>query len=133
MNQQQLINIIAMMALFGLVFSVWCICILLWFGKYVSRLRSVQGRLGIVKKETEETHTLRLWRETQQNAVTGLSKQKLNLQEKLERLRNATRWSMPVHTVILGVFVAALLSSAGLYLWKGRLTWSVGVFVAVIV
>ena len=133
MSQQQLINVIAMMAVFGLVFSIWCICIFLWFGKYISRLQSVQNRLGIVKKETEEAHTLRLWRETQQNVATGFSKQKLNLQEKLERLRKAAGWSMPVNTVILGVFVAALLSSTGIFLWKDRLTWSIGVFIAVII
>jgi len=81
MNQQQLINSIAMMAVFGLVFSVWCICIFLWFGKYISRLQSVQKRLGIVKKETGESHTLRLWRETQQNTKTASSADKLTLQE----------------------------------------------------
>ena len=122
-----------MMAVFGLVFSVWCICIFLWFGKYVSRLQSVQKRLGIVKKETEETHTLRLWRETQQKTVTGFSKRKLTLQEQLERLRRAAGWPMPVHTVIFGVVVAAIFGFMGVYLFTGRITWAVGASIGIVV
>jgi tight adherence protein B len=133
MSQQQLINMIAMMAVFGLVFSIWCICILLWFGKYISRLKSVQNRLGIVRKETDETHTLRLWRETQQKTVTAFSEQKLTLQERLERLRRAAGWRMPAHTVILGGIVAAFLGLTGVYFFTGRITWAVGAFIGIVV
>lgn len=133
MNQQQLINVIAMMAVFGLVFSVWCICIFLWFGKYISRLQSVQKRLGIVKKESEESHTLRLWRETQQHAATASTGQKLTLGEQLERLRRSAGWPMPAQTVILGVVAAAFVGLAGVYLWTGRITWAVGTGVGVVV
>jgi len=124
MNQQQLINIIAMMAVFGLVFSVWCICIFLWFGKYISRLQSVQKRLGIVNKETEETHTLRLWRETQQNTGNAFLAEKLTLQERLERLRRSAGWPMSAQVVILGVICAAILSFIITYFWGGRITWA---------
>ena len=133
MNQQQLINIIAMMAVFGLVFSVWCICIFLWFGKYISRLQSVQKRLGIVKKESTETHTLRLWRETQQHAGNAFSGQKLTLREHLEKLRRSAGWPMPAHTVILGVIAAAFLGFVGVYFCTGRITWAVGISIVVVV
>ena len=93
MEQQQLINVIAMMAVFGLVFSIWCICIFLWFGKYISRLQSVQTRLGIVRKETDESHTLRLWRESQQTTAAS-SEQKPTLWERIEKLRRATGWHL---------------------------------------
>ena len=133
MEQQQLINVIAMMAVFGLVFSIWCICIFLWFGKYISRLQSVQKRLGIVKKESEESHTLRLWRETQQTAVTGFSKQKLNLLEQLEELRRSAGWPMPVHKVIAGVVIAAIFGFIAVYLFTDRMTWAFGTSLAVII
>jgi Na+/melibiose symporter-like transporter len=133
MSQQQLISIITMMAIFGLVFSVWCICVLLWFGKYISRLQSVQKRLGIVKKETGESNTLRLWRETQQNAKPALSKEKLTLQEHLERLSRAARWSMPAHIVILGVIGVTILSFVVIYFWIGRITWAVAASCAIVV
>jgi tight adherence protein B len=133
MNQQQLINIITMMAIFGLVFSVWCICIFLWFGKYISRLQSVQKRLGIVKKETGESHTLRLWRETQQNTRTAISEEKQTLQEKLGILRRSAGWPMSAHIVILGVIGAAILGFVVTYFWSGRITWAFATFIAIVV
>ena len=133
MSQQQLINIIAMMAVFGLVFSVWCICIFLWFGKYISRLQSVQKRLGIVNKETEETHTLRLWRETQQNTGNAFLAEKLTLRERLEQLRRSAGWPMPAQVVILGVIGAAIMGFMVTYLWGGRMTWAVGTFTVIVI
>ena len=133
MNQQQLINVITMIAIFGLVFSIWCICIVLWFSKYIISLRSVQNRLGIVKKETGESHTLRLWRETQQSTATTSSGEKLTLQQRLEMLKRAAGWNMPVYTVILGVITAALFGMAGVYFSTGRVTWAFGTSIAVVV
>jgi len=133
MNQQQLINIIAMMAVFGLVFSVWCICIFLWFGKYISRLQSVQKRLGIVNKETEETHTLRLWRETQQNTGNAFLAEKLTLQERLEQLRRSAGWPMPAHIAILGVIGAAILGFIVVYLMGGRVTLAVAAPIVIVI
>ena len=133
MNQQQLINIIAMMAIFGLVFSVWCICIFLWFGKYISRLQSVQKRLGIVKKETDESHTLRLWRETQQNTGNAFLAEKLTWEERLEKLRRSAGWPMPAQMVILGAIGASILGFVVVYFWSGRITWAVATSIAIVV
>jgi tight adherence protein B len=133
MDQQQLINIIAMMAVFGLVFSVWCICIFLWFGKYLSRLQSVQKRLGIVKKETEESHTLRLWRENQQNTRAVLFAEKLTLTEQLDRLKRSAGWPMSAQMVIFGVIVASLLGFVITYFWSGRIIWAIASSVGVVI
>jgi tight adherence protein B len=133
MNQQQLINIIAMMAVFGLVFSVWCICIFLWFGKYVSRLQSVQKRLGIVKKETDESHTLRLWRETQQNTGNAFLAEKLTWEERLEKLRRSAGWPMPAQMIILGAIGASILGFVVVYFWGGRITWAFAASIAIVV
>lgn len=133
MNQQQLINIIAMMAVFGLVFSVWCICIFLWFGKYISRLQSVQKRLGIVNKETEETHTLRLWRETQQNTGNAFLSEKLTFQERMEQLSRSAGWPLPAHIVILGVIGATILCFVVAYFLGGRMTWAFATSIAIVV
>jgi len=133
MSQQQLINIIAMMAVFGLVFSVWCICIFLWFGKYLSRLQSVQKRLGIVRKETEESHTLRLWRENQQNTGNAFLAEKLTFEEQLDRLKRSAGWPMSAQLVILGVIAASILGFVIAYIWGGRLTWSIATSVGIVV
>ena len=132
MEQQQLINVIAMMAVFGLVFSIWCICIFLWFGKYISRLQSVQTRLGIVRKETDESHTLRLWRESQQTTAAS-SEQKPTLWERIEKLIRATGWHTPIHTIILGIIAAILVSFAAVYFFTGRMTWAFGASIGVVV
>ncbi|MEA3226492.1 MAG: hypothetical protein U9Q07_11125, partial [Planctomycetota bacterium] len=61
MDPERTISIIIMASVFGLVFSVWCICVFLWLGQTLARLKLVQKRLGIVKKDTDESETLRLW------------------------------------------------------------------------
>lgn len=134
MDRQQLINIIAMMAVFGLVFSIWCICVFLWFGKYLSRLQSVQKRLGIVEKETDESHTLRLWRERQKEIASESEVEKLTLQERLERLRGAAGWHAPAQIVILGVVGAAILSFVVTYLLGGgiMLGFSISIMIVIV-
>lgn len=133
MSQQQLINIIAMVAIFGLVFSVWCICIFLWFGQYLSRLQSVQKRLGIAKKDTDESKTLRLWRERQIEITDDSVLVTLTLGERLERLRDAAGWNAPVQTAILGVAGTAILSFVVTYLLSGGAMLGFGISVTIVV
>jgi len=123
MAPQDLIKFIIMGAAFGLVFSVWCICIFLWLGQSLARLQSVQKRLGLAKKETDESQTLRLWRQTRQDAGAIGVAEKLTLAERLESLREATGWRTPAHTVILGAagvsimaFVVTFLFGRGIIL-----------------
>jgi len=116
MKPENLVNIIIMAAVFGLVFSVWCICIFLWLGQYISRLHSVQKRLGLAKKETDESQTLRLWRQTRQEAGEAGLVIRLTWAERMERLRQATGWRAPVQTVILGVAGATVMAFVVTYL-----------------
>ena len=116
MKPENLINIIIMAAVFGLVFSVWCICIFLWLGQYISRLHSVQKRLGLAKKETDESQTLRLWRQTRQEAGEAGLVIRLTWAERMERLRQAAGWRAPVQTVLLGVAGATVMGFVVTYL-----------------
>jgi tight adherence protein B len=115
MKPEELVNIIIMAAVFGLVFSVWCICIFLWLGQYISRLQSVQKRLGLAKKESDETQTLRLWRQTRQDVAEGLAV-RLTWAERMEGLRQATGWRAPVQTVFMGVAGATVMGFVITYL-----------------
>jgi len=133
MNQQQIINIIAMMAIFGLVFSVWCICVILWFGQYLSRLQLVQKRLGIVKKDTDESKTLRLWRERQQEIEGDSVLVKLTLGERLERFKEAVGWHAPAQMVFLGVAGTAILGFVVTYLLGGGIMLGFGISIAVVI
>ena len=111
MDSERIINIIVMATVFGLVFSIWCICVFLWLGQYLMRLQGVQTRLGIAKrKETDESRTLRLWRETRQDAELVSLPQEPSLWERLERLGHDAGWHTPMHMVILGVIGAAGLA-----------------------
>ncbi|MGD8501430.1 MAG: type II secretion system F family protein [Phycisphaerales bacterium] len=132
MGSENVMNIIVMATVFGLVFSVWCICIFLWLGQYLIRLQLVQKRLGIVKKETEESKTLRLWRETKQEAE-GVALGKLTLGERLERLKQAAGWRTPAQMVILGVVGAAILGFIVTYILGGGAMLGFGISVAIMV
>jgi tight adherence protein B len=133
MDAERIINVIIMAAIFGLIFSVWCICIFLWLGQYLIRLQSVQKRLGIVKKETEESQTLRLWRETKQDRDNIVLPGKLTLEERLEALRYSAGWSAPAHTIILRVVGVAVLSLVITYLLGGGILVGLGISVTIVI
>lgn len=126
MNSERLINIIIIVAIFGLVFSVWCICIFIWLGQYLIRLKSVQKRLGIIKKETEESQTMRLWRETIKKTDNVVLPGKLTLDERMENLRNSAGWRAPAHTVLLRVVGATILGFVITYLISGNILIALG-------
>ncbi|MHC4293135.1 MAG: type II secretion system F family protein [Planctomycetota bacterium] len=124
MSSLQLINIIVLVTVFGLVFSIWCICIFLWLGKYLLRLKAIQERLGLIRKESGETKTLRLWREVQEETGTAFKEDKLSLQEKLEAFRKDVGWNAPAFMVFLGVFGAVILVFLLAYVLTGG--WLIG-------
>ncbi|MHC4271592.1 MAG: type II secretion system F family protein [Planctomycetota bacterium] len=109
MDTRELLNIIVIITVFGLVFSIWCICVFLWLGKYLIRLKAIQERLGIIRKESGETKTLRLWREVQEETGTAFKEDKLSLKERLEAYRKDVGWNAPASIVFLGVFGAIIL------------------------
>jgi tight adherence protein B len=135
MNPDQIINIIIMAAVFGLVLSVWCICVLLWLGQTLVRTKLVQKRLGIVRKETEESHTLRLWGDRKRETSDGVSQAKATLSERLESLKTIAGWRSSAQAVILRVvgaavlaFLITLLSGGGALLGFGIAAGIVGIF-----
>jgi tight adherence protein B len=132
MEVERVINIIIMFSLFGLIFSVWCICIFLWLGQYLIRLKSVQKRLGIIKKESDETHTLRLWRENKKELGIILPG-KLTFEERMEALKNSAGWSVPAHMMILRVIGVTILAFLVTYMVKGSLLLALGIAGTIII
>jgi tight adherence protein B len=133
MDPEQTITIIIMVSVFGLVFSIWCICVFLWLGQSLSRLKLVQKRLGIVKKETDESQTLRLWREKKQESAKVASQEKATLQERLESLRIMTGWRRPAHVVIMGVAGVSITGLLITYISSGSIVLAFGVSAAIVV
>lgn len=133
MDLERTINIIVIVSIFGLIFSVWCICIFLWLGQYLIRLQSVQKKLGIVKKETEETQTLRLWRENKKDTENIVLPGKVTFEERMEILRNSAGWRIPAHMVILRVIGVTILSFVLTYIASGEILIALGVFATIVV
>ena len=127
MEIERLINIFVIVYIFVLFFSIWCICIFLWLGQYLIRIKSVQKRLGILKKESEESKTFRLWREDKQISGDVVLPGKLSFDEKMEALKNAAGWSSPAHLVILRIIGATLLVMIISYLITRNLIIAFGV------
>jgi len=133
MDSERIINIIVIVAIFGLIFSVWCICIFIWLGQYLIRLKSVQKRLGIVKKETEETQTMRLWRETMKKSNDIVLPGKMTLDERMESLKNSAGWRAPAHMVLLRVVGVTILGLVITYLVTGNLLFGLGMSATIVI
>jgi tight adherence protein B len=123
MDPQRLINAILMAAAFGLVFSAWSICMVLWIIQYVRRQRQVRKRLGLGGPEAQQSQALQLWREGYEAlAETGEAK-KETLRQRLERLRADAGWRLPAYAVFLAVaalaglaLTAAVMLGAGIWI-----------------
>jgi tight adherence protein B len=106
------LNIIILVTVFVLVFSLWCFCVFAWLGQYLSKLKNIQQRLGLITSGTvDESKMLRLWRDTQAGEQAGRVEVVLTLQKKLKRIANDAGWRVSVNTVLLGLGGACLLTS----------------------
>lgn len=133
MNPSELIRIVVSVAVFGLVFSSWCICIVLWVTQYLARLKKVQKRLDIGGEEANESEVLRLWREVCEEEGRSKSHQKATFAERLERLRSEAGWTTPAHGVILGVAGVSCLAGVGTYMVGGGAMIALGMAFTVVV
>ncbi|MEJ2705325.1 MAG: type II secretion system F family protein [Sedimentisphaerales bacterium] len=133
MDSDQTLNIIVMAAVFGLVFSIWCICLLLWLGQMLARTKLARTRLGIVREETDRTETVRLWRERKREYGGATSQKKTTLQERLETLKNVIGWPWPAHTILITVGIASLLGFFLAFVTSGNMMLALGVAVLVLI
>jgi tight adherence protein B len=123
MSPEQIVNIVVMATVFGLVLSVWSICVFLWFGQHLMHQKKVQTRLGIAEQQTAESRTLSLWRQICKDAEGAEKPKKPTLRNRCERLRSDAGWRAPAQSVILGVvglailaFVVTCVSGGGVFL-----------------
>ncbi|MGA2070599.1 MAG: type II secretion system F family protein [Sedimentisphaerales bacterium] len=105
------LNIIILVTVFVLVFSLWCFCVFAWLGHYLSRLKNIQQRLGLITSGTvDESKMLRLWRDTQAGTQAGRVEVVLTLQKKLKRIANDAGWRVSINTVLFGLGGACFLT-----------------------
>jgi tight adherence protein B len=131
MTPQQLLNTIALVSIFVLLFSGWTICVLLWTVQYARRRKRIRRRLGFeMDEETRKAETMQLWREEYQARRAGARRQrKETLAERLERLRADAGWRSPAPVVLSSVGgLAALACVVAILAGYG---WMIGVLAAV--
>jgi tight adherence protein B len=131
-----IINAIVTVMVFGLVFSIWCICVFLWLGQYLMRIKTVQKRLGILKKESDESRTLHLWREVQKDAgniIAYSSSLKITLKEYLENLQYDAGWNISAQKVIIRLIAIVIFAFLSTYSAGGSIILALGIATGIIV
>lgn len=105
MDLEKTINIVITWTVFGLVWSLWCIGVFLWLGRYLVKLKAVQKRLGILSDTEERTEVLRLWRDVQikHDAEHFGTEPKPSVRERIEQWIRDVGWKSSLHKLILGV------------------------------
>ncbi len=120
MKAALILNIVILIAVFALVFSLWCCCVFAWLGVYLGRLKKIQQRLGLAKIEaTDESKMLRLWRDSQESSREGRITELSMLKKKLRRLANDAGWHVPINTILLGLGGVSLLTAVIGYVFTG--------------
>ena len=126
MDSYKLINIIIVITVFVLVFSVWCICVFLWLLQYLRRLQTVQQKLGVgEKKTTHESNVLKLWSDTQRKESKRTSSK--TLLERMELLRNKAGWHATLLTIITRLFYTTILAFVITYIISGVILLALGI------
>jgi len=121
-----MLNAIAMISVFVLVFSAWAICVLLWVVQYARRRKRFRQRLGLPEDQSQRDRVLQLWSDDYQTRGEKDQVPKQTISHRLEHLRVSAGWKTPAHLVILAVGgVAALVCTAiivlGFHIWLGVL------------
>jgi len=121
MSAVRILNIIIIVAVFALVFSVWCCCVFGWLVEYLVRLKKIKERLGLVAEEGDESKILRLWRDARQSEDLRQGEPRRTLKERLERIAYDAGWHTSFQTVLLGLFGAAVLTAVLVFAFTGNI------------
>jgi len=98
-------------SVFGLVVSMWFIGVVLWYLRRSADRKKLEQRLspgdGL---ESKDSRVLRLWHEggVATTLVPGKPR-KTSFLARLDHMRRALGWNVPLHTMILGVIGVTLL------------------------
>jgi tight adherence protein B len=132
MSAVRILNIIIIVTVFVLVFSVWCFCVFAWLVQYLDRLKKIKKRLGLVAEERDESKILRLWRDAREAEESLRSEPRRTFKDRLERIAYDAGWHTPFQTVVLGVFGAVVLASVLAFAFTGNVFAGLGTAVAIV-
>ena len=132
MDAQRLLNIIILVTVFVLVFSIWGLCVFLWLGQYLARLKKIQKRLGLVGPETDETKIIGLWRDIQHGENRIKLAEKLTFQERIRKIANDAGWHTQIQVVVMGTLGVAVLGFVFTVILGGGALLGLGMFILVL-
>lgn len=123
-----------MVLVFGMFFSVWCICICLWIIQYLRRIRSVRTKLGIDDQGAvkDESSILKLWYDSHHDDKPSESEtKKATCKVRMERMRDRAGWHASVRTILLRLLVIVVFASAIAYFLSGNVIVGFGASVVI--
>jgi len=134
MNPEQLINIVVMVLVFSLVFSVWGICICLWIVQYLRKVRSAREKLGIDNKKggKDESSMLRLWYDSHHDDKLTKPSKKMSLSGYMRKIRYQAGWHAPIKTIVLRLLSIVVLAFVITYVVSGGIIVTLGACAAVV-
>ncbi|MHC4741899.1 MAG: hypothetical protein ACYS8Z_08320, partial [Planctomycetota bacterium] len=129
MNREELVNTIVTISVFGFVFSLWCICVVLWIVQYIVRTRKMHKRLGIAGGTDSELETMSLWREicAEEEADNAKSSKKSSLHHYLKKLQYEAGWRSSAQLMFFKVLLLAAILFAVVYFAGGGVLLAIGV------
>ena len=120
MDAVRLLNIIILIAVGLLVFSLWCFCVFVWIVEYLFRLKKIKKRLGLTSPESEDSKILRLWSDSRQGEGVK-TKETRRIKEKIEKLAYDAGWHTSMQTILLGLVGFVILAFLSTYLISGNI------------
>lgn len=105
------LDIIIVVAVFGLIFSLWIVCVLVGSLRGSARRQKIEMRLGLVDSEEGAGRVLNLWHDRGQATTTVPgTRVQASLLLRLDQLLNDARWSLSPGAALLALFgvIAAL-------------------------
>ncbi|MBA3273616.1 MAG: type II secretion system F family protein [Chthoniobacterales bacterium] len=121
-NPGQLWTFLLQFSIFGLIITVWCGIVTVWYLKRARREEELHARLDVHDHGAGKERVLRLWHDggTAETYVPGDAK--LTLGEKLELVRQDAGWTMPMPRALVFLGLTILIAPiASAYIFKNPL------------
>jgi len=132
MDATRLLNLIILITVGLLVFSIWCFCVFVWVTESLFRIKKIQKRLGIISHKSEDSKILRLWTDSRHDK-TAKSKQTRRLKEKLDKLAYDAGWHTSMQIILLGLAGFIILAFLFVYLISNNIFLSLASVLVIVV
>ena len=128
MGPERLINVVIMVFVFGLIFSVWGICICLWIVQYLRKVHSAREKLGIDggKGGKDESGMLRLWYDSHPDDRPTKPSKKKSLSEYMKKIKSQAGWHAPIKMIVLRLLAIVVSAFVITYVLSGGIVAALG-------